>query len=209
MANAAQNDIILVTFFGSVFNQLVMLTHHYKIFSIVGEINILDVQDDVLAAVKAGGGFDIETPYTGCLTGAYSCTKIRAQRVYPSRARFSETPGTLSGTLGAAQVTNVSGAIELFTESAGRSQLATKHIGPMDPSPDSTSSGTWDLLAINALAGLRDQLLEPITVALGNVDLLPVIFHRGAVSPKFDTITDGTVQDTVRVQRTRTVGHGK
>lgn len=209
MPNAAQNDIILVTFFGSVFNQLTMLTHTYKIFSIVGVIDVLDVQEAVCAAVKSAGPHDIETPYSGCLMDGWQCTAIRAQRIYPSRARYSEVPGTEGGALEGGQASNIAGAIELFTDNAGRSQISVKHIGPMSAEGVTGINGTWTLAALNALSGLRDQLLEPITVLAGAVDLLPVIFHRAAVSPKFDTLTDGTVKDTIRTQRTRTVGRGK
>jgi len=209
MANAAQNDILLVTFFGRVWSQLVMLTHTYKIFSITGTIDIIDVQEALLDAVKSGGADDIESPYANCLIDAWQCTAVRAQRIYPTRARYSEVPGSEGGALESGQVSNVAGVIQLVTDSAGRSQISLKHVGPMSPEMVTASNGAWTAGALVPLGLLRDALLAPVSVLAGAVDLLPVIFHRGSVSPKFDTITDGTVQTTTRTQRTRTVGRGK
>lgn len=208
MANAAQGDVILVTFVGQIYQQRTMLTLPYAIFSITGTHNILDVQDALLAALKAGGAEDFETAYAACLTDGWASEEIWAQRIYPTRARRNQTPGTLDGTLGAGVVSNVAAVIEMWTEKAGRDQIANKHIGPMDPGDPSASSGRWTNVALSPLGLLRDAILEPVTILAGAVDLLPCIYHKASVSPKFDYLVAGTVHDTTRTQRTRTIGKG-
>lgn len=202
------NDVVQVTWRGECFGQRILLTHNYLI---LGDYNAATsvTQDltDILNQVKAAGAFDVTTSYLACLAPDYTLHFMRAQRIKAIRSSYVEQvvaalPGTWAG---AATVANDSAALTLRTASAGRSQRATKHIGPI---ADNASAAGLIVVGMGPkLTALGNKLIQAFAPAGSGSVVTPIIYHRGTGT--FDVTDRFILGDQSRVQRRRTVGLGE
>lgn len=205
----AIGDIFLTTWLGSCFSQRIMLTHTYEISALTGATDEMLVSEDITGRLTTVGADIMETAYRQCLPIQYTLISVSAQKIYPTRYRSYVRSRNLGGLSGVnANTANVAACISLHSDLAGRSHIANKHIGPIATVGDWVDDGALGSDANAALIQLRDQMLENVTAA-GWYTATPCITHRGAVVPKADYVTGGSVKPYARVQRRRTVGLGE
>jgi hypothetical protein len=201
-------DLIMTTWRGICFGQRIIMARPYKISGDFPAINSYNQDMQlILAAIVAAGVNDVQTPYLACLPPQYTLQEVRAQRLKPTRNAY--VPNTFAGAVGtnanAATVANDAAAITYRTALAGRSQVATTHVGPM---PDAASAAGLITAAQRALLSALGTVLTTSFVPPTSGSLVvPVIWNRKLNTTEF--ITNFRLGDASRVQRRRTVGIGE
>lgn len=202
------DDLVRVDYRGQCYGQRIILTTCYRVttaFTAGGTVNA-DLAL-ILNAVGIGGtGLQAES-YMACLQNAYSLLEIRAQLVNPTRSAYRSIFYTEENTGGAGvgTVANDSAAVTFRGPLAKRSNVATKHIGPV---PDSASANG---LLTNAYKSLLNTFIDKMNDNVSPISnpgvLTPVI--QTAAAPFYANIIDARIGDQSRVQRRRTVGLGE
>lgn len=205
------NDVYQVLMVGRCLQQLIILTHYYRVVTFDVGVTDDQIRDTLLTKVRAGaGGSDIlESKYLDCMPSNYVLTYIQSQKVSVGRRRAAQatrgTPGTVADS---ATTANLASTITLTTELAGRNQQATKHVGPLPNGSDQFEDGLINPLYGALLSAFRARLLTGVVDIPLSLQLAPCIYHKPG--PVFSTdVIDGSIGDTVRVMRRRTVGVGK
>lgn len=200
------NDKVLVTFKGRSYGQRILLTLWYECIRAApgGESLNLSMQK-LRSLIKAGGAFDIETPYMKVLGNDYTLLEIKTQVIAPTRAIYFTQAITNVGNGGDQSVANDSAALTLRCDLAGRKFVGTKHIGPV---PDGASvSGLLTVGYKADLSNLGDALVLPLTPLAPDAQYRPILFHRADLTSS--PVTSFAIGDQSRVQRRRTVGLGE
>lgn len=201
------NDIIQSTFRGLCFGQQIILDLTFQIFGDFPVGNSVSTDLDLInAAIAPGGVQNIVTPYLACLPAQYSLLELRSQLIFPTRSAYRQVAfvGAVGTDPGAATVANDSAALTLRTEKSGRSQVATKHIGPV---PDNVSAAGLIVAAYKlSLAALGAKLVTSFVPPTSGSLVVPVIYHRQTNTT--DLVNQYILGDQSRVQRRRTVGVG-
>lgn len=203
-----QGAVVSLSHVGYQDGQTVMLTHHWR----VNYVTLPTIEANIAIGLlheelnADDGLFD---KYTNALSIDIGGIEPSYQVIYP--VRFSRQPmettfdqGILEGT---AMPPNVSAAITLRSDFAGRGEVATKHIGALP------------VLAVNNglivddhrgfYAEIAQKLIEVITVESDatEIEFIPVIYKRSA--PNESPVLKGySIPVTSRVMRRRTVGLG-
>lgn len=204
------NDIIRITYFSTAFNQRILFHMDYRVGNPPTGSGTtqqqLDVLCDLFAATGTGTYLDA---YRGMLGDNVTVNTVRAQVIYPIRSAFEEDVISLAGLSpeGPCTTPNVCAVATFRTALAGRKQISNKHIGPI-------AAAGYDLGRLTSqlqtdLGDFVEKWKLP-AVDANNGGYNPGIYHRAGDGPaqKFDPITAGTGQTTVRVMRRRTVGVG-
>lgn len=207
--SVAANDIILATFEGTCVGQRIMLTHTYRVASITAPpFDERTVCENIAERMSAGGANIIEGPLLNAMPSNYTLTGIHVQKIWPVRFRRFSLPLAAAGAIAnAALSANVSTCLSMHSDEAGRSQVANKHVGPLATAVGWYTGGELTAGYKAVLDALGAALLSDITAA-GWYNIVPTIFHRGDVVPKWNDIVGLVREDTVRVMRRRTVGLG-
>jgi len=206
MPNAG--DIVQITFRSTCLGSRIMLTHYYRLNNSVSGSD----KDFLTSLLNALDPDNPETPgeyYRNCLPSNTVMQEVRGQIIYPVRTAYHSFFFSLQGNWPAvATTTNTAAALTLKTNKAGRSQKATKHIGPLAPDAQTAASlsGTYSA----AVGSLADSLGQSITLGGGAI-CTPIIYHKNADGPanKYDVVTGRYVNPYVRVMRRRTLGLGE
>lgn len=205
----AVGDVFLLTMRGRCNLQRIITTLTYRITAWSGVSDEYNLALGMAQAFAATGLFNMETPYLGVMANNYTLDEIRAQKIRPVRYRYATVSiGNTGAFADNALSSNTSVDITMWAALAGRRYVTTKHIGPTP-----TAVGVYtDGLITNGykvpMLTLRDKMLATWTSAGLGVTMQPTIAHQPPLTG--DTlIADGTVQDTVRVMRRRTVGLGE
>jgi len=204
----AANDIFAVAAIGQYEGQRIMLTHTYTVLSVTGSIGELSFTTSVLDALRgAGGGDKYETLYRDCLPPQYTLLRWVAQKVRPTRFQYQIVTRNVAGLHAADTETgNLAAAVTFRTVLAGRSEVGTKHIGPLPMDVSVTDNGLLTA-AYKAKLELLAQAMETNIVMAGVGTLAPCIQHP--VPPgSYTLIFNHVIGDTVNVMRRRTVGRG-
>jgi len=201
-------DVFQVTFKGSIFEQIIMLTHHLAVAQNDNNLTEQACSDLILAAVKSGGSDDIEGPYAMCLNTSYICEEIWCQKIWPDRFRKRQTAGTEPGQAGAAEVSNLHAAITLQTDFSGRDQQATKQIGPIFTGTTHISDGKLTPAYVSLLEDLGNALIEDLALDTAGFLLDPCVFHGFGATPRFNIVTSFKVHPEIRNSYRRVVGRG-
>lgn len=212
------NDLFLITAEGNCFGQKVILTHGYRVEGVNPGLSESIVTQAMLLKLQAGGGGgdQFQTEYLACLPPDYNLQRWTAQKFYPIRFRRYFATINVAGThAGSTETANLAGTITFATVLAGRSQIATKHIGPL--AFDATTMGDGSLtLAMQTLLNnlaikMEAALLDPSIGLIAK----PIIIHRQldadghVVGYSSTDIWTHQVGDTVNVLGRRTVRRGE
>jgi len=206
--SVAIGDVFLLTLEGDCNDQKIMLTHTYEVTALTGSTDEGVVSEDLAERVSTAGADILETPYLNCMASNYTLLGIHAQKIWPERYRRYTLPRSVAGNIANPALTsNVNAVISLHTTLAGRSQVSNKHVGPAPATAGWFTSGEITVGYKAVLDVLRTALLNAVGAA-GWYTMTPCIFHRADVIPKSDYLSAGSVMNTVRVMRRRTVGVG-
>lgn len=207
MAEALVNQIYLVTLKGTLNQQTIMNTFHYRIFNMpAGGQTVAQVYVHLEDYFEAAGG--IIEKYLACLPTNYSLDVMWVQCVGPTE-RYVKTTALqgLDGTgVGEARTSNLAGVITRTTEKSGRSQVSALHL-PIGGDDTWLAGGSLQPAVRLAMAALCTELVKD-TGDPPNLVLDPVIYHGPPPFAAADFIVKAVPQDTARVMRRRTVGLG-
>lgn len=211
MANIAVGDLVQLSFRGLSFAQQIIMVRNYRMsVAPTATTTVFDFCSNLAVSLNVGGSNSAyRSAYLACLSSSYQLQEIRVQVIKPIRYVAVTAALAVNGTRGVANAASQAGTITMFTEKAGRDQQSSVHIGPI-ASADSIAGVIVPGLN-GALADLRDHLFDTLSPGAGLGVLDPVIWHAGVPGPtiSYDIIEDGTVRDTTRVMRRRTLGVGK
>lgn len=202
-------DVFHLTFVGRCNQQRIMLNLDYEITALTGSTSDILLSDDLCERVTQAGADLLETDFLNTMPANYVLDEVTAQKIYPDRFRMSKNTRGLAGNLANDALTsNVNAVITLYCELSGRKYISNKHVGPAPTTAGWIDDGLVTVGYKAVLNTLKTKFLDAIVV-LGWYTATPVIFHQGDAFPKSDYIVGGTVQDTVRIMRRRTVGLGE
>ena len=207
--SVSANDILLATFKGTCNAQRIMLTHTYRVSSITAPpFDERSVCEDVADRLSAAGADVIETALLNAMPNNYTLNSINVQKIWPVRFRNFELPLAAAGNIAnAALSSNVSTCLSMHSELSGRGQIANKHIGPLATAVGWYTGGELTVGYKAVLDALGAALLSDV-VSAGWYQMVPTIYHRGDVVPKWNDIVGLIREDTVRTMRRRNVGLG-
>lgn len=211
---SAVGDIYQVSAAGTIFGQRVLLTQNYIIVAQDASApdNVVSTSLNLkVSGVAVLGGDVLESKYLALLPPEYTLDFWQAQKVYPIRQAYRRLARAVAGTHAAStEATNQAAVITLRTDTAGRSQIANKHIGPIPQDVAVQDSGLLTAAYKALMTTFANALLEQIDldIDLNTVSLYPCIYHVGEV-PTSSPLTNHVIGDTVRVMRRRTVRVGE
>jgi len=206
----AANDLFQVNMVGSIYNQLIMLTHYYTVLDTPAGVTEAQAMTELLDEIRSGGGADEwETAYRALLPIDYVLQRITAQKIAPIRYRGAFVTRNIAGSHAAGtEAPNQSAALTFVTLLSGRSQQATKKIGPIPQGPTVQANGSLTPEYVTLLGNLGSKMILDLTGAGPGATYSPVIAHRSPVG-SYTLITDAIPQTTIRAVTRRTVGRGK
>jgi len=209
MAAPAIGMITAVSFVGDCNGQRILNTIHYRMTSAWSQATISAYYTAFFNQIKPTGAFDICSTFLDILSQDYTLADMRIQVVYPVRFRSALFHIGAVGTVNdSCSAQNVAMSIEKFTELSGRSQVGRIHVGGLG----STAYNAGFVAGPTRIKGAlwTDKLFLPVFEDLGPGDNRPVLYHPKAnANPKYNDIVGFNVKDTLRTQRTRTVGKGE
>jgi hypothetical protein len=202
-----EGDTWIVTFRGSLFNQLIMNTFHYRV-AYLATPGTTNAKQGVLYGLMNGAG-GMVTKYLACLPDQYVLTRVDIQKIGPYRTVANQTTEGSSGTNGLdALRSNSAYSIERRSELARRFDIGRVQIPATDDSAW-TNNGQVQIAALNALQAFAPYLYNP-QGTLGATDTFQPVLSRIGGGVRINTdLLQATVQSTVRTMRRRTVGVGK
>jgi hypothetical protein len=211
------NSVCQVTMRCTLFNQVVMNVFDYRLDLAGGTVAegaafLSDFND----ALSAGGGF-YET-YIGCLPA--QCVNIEADLQWIDLTRFVKRTFFVNplGSFSHVPTTaNLSAVLQLRGNIADKRSIGTKHIPGLGGTAVAAGLVTAGLLG--QIEEFRDQAV--LDVAVGVRTMTPIIFGRArpsyvnkhgvtipAIPKSYRVVTTGSLHNTARVMRRRTVGLG-
>lgn len=198
--------IIEVTQLTRLCGQTCMNVYHYAVNIASSTPNGVNELTDFLNQHWNAGPGTISEAFLSVIPVSAEVFASYAQAVFPVRARKVVINQAHVGQRDVANQANVQASVTLTADLAGRRYIGGKRV-PMTPldSLDGNLIATYvPVLLLYAVA-----CAEPLAVAIGGGEYVPVIYHRPpAPPPQFSLITDAFVQPTTRVIRRRTVGLG-
>lgn len=205
----AVNDLFRVSIVGECFSQRIMLTHAYALSTVTGAHTESAASLALGGALIVGGTADLISPYAALLPPQYAFLYIRVQKVAPVRFRYEVTNVAGNGTHASnTDASNQAAALEFHTALAGRDQIGVKHIGPIPQDAAVQDAGELAAAYKTLMQTLATNMkLAPSAVG-GNLVWTPVIAHKDPVG-SFTIITNNIVQESIRVQRRRTLRVGE
>lgn len=213
MPTIAQNgDIWELRAEGVCFSQQIILTHHYQLSGVDAGTEDDDVAEALLAQMTSfnAGAATIETPYLNLLPPQYELVRWTAQLVSPVRRSYYEyLLGVVGANAAGTETANQSVAITLAGDTAGRSEVSNRLIGPIPQHADVQQEGYVDNAYKVLLELLVLGLFDKVVNVAPNFTMTPVIYHRNnPVQPSASEIVRSRIGQTIRVHRRRTVGLG-
>lgn len=205
----ALNDIIQVSYLGTVFSQRFMMVTTWRVNDLAapGEY-LVDMQSIASHFASTAAGKPL-VPYLNLLATNATVDVVRAQRIYSPRSAFVEEEVGEAGTSaqGAANTANIAAVVTRKSDNAGRDQLSNTHIGPLATLSVSSGNIQPATIADLELFGL-EWLEEQVIPGASGIELMPVVFHANAAVPTSDDLRTVTVNPRARTMRRRTVGVG-
>lgn len=204
----AVNDVIQVTYFATLFNQVLMTVLHYRVTTapatatpehvVLGSAadNFANVAIEPLSSMKA------------CTSEAVTWTKVRLQKVKPTRSIYAEeivgTDGDVAQTVDTA---NVCASITKRSAKAGRQGVGHVQWPPLAQG-QMVSGSLEPAFQAGVLNDFASALTDVLTVGIAPYEMnLQPCLPGGGADTAFD-IWDCVPQSTVRTMHRRTVGLG-
>lgn len=198
--------IIEITQQGDLCGQTCMSVYHYVVNIASSTPSGVDELMNLMLQHWNAGPATISEAYLSVTPENYTLRRTYAQAVFPVRARKVVLGQAHQGTTIPATTGNVQASVTLTSDLAGRRHIGGKRV-PI--APGLGLDGIIPPLFKVVVDTYAAECAQPLPVAIGGGEYLPVIYHRPpAPPPHFDLITSSFAQDSVRVLRRRTVGLG-
>jgi hypothetical protein len=198
------NDVVEVTFKGTLFEQIVMSVFHYKYIGTVPIANGPGALLTFLTNLSAAG--ELKDTYVACCGPEYTMTEQRAQIVYPTRQVYLSAAVNFPGTnAGACTAPNVSAVVLKSPDQAGHGRTGSLHV----PGVPATGYAGGELTNAYALtmANLATKVAKQTFAVVNAGDMQALIWsHRKPTTPS--VIQGARVNPYVRTMHRRTVGLG-
>lgn len=207
----AANDVIELSFRGSLFGQRILNVMHYYVAAPgtgTPEQQLLALVSDIQAGTGSVAG--LKSHFLDCIAIQYTLDSIRAQRVYPTRTVYQQV---LSGDVGQwttsdCQESNIAASILKRTLTPGRMGL-----GRMQMAGLATDAALQGMLnpanqAVPLAVWAADMLLNYVTSAPA-VTFSPCLYNPTGAGLRFSPLVATVVEDTLRVMRRRTLRVGE
>lgn len=206
----AVNDVVQVTFVGSLFDQRILNVMHYAVTIAAGTTSVegqLALIADAFAASL--GGPDIKDKLLDATCPEYTLLRVRAQRVSPTRSVYRET---LVGDIGlltdTCTASNIAASITKRSNTPGRRGIGRWQLAGMGQSE--YASGTLTpTYKTTFLTPLANQFVVTYIDPTDGFNMVPCIYNPTGTSPFFSRVTAASVQDEVRTMHRRTVRLGE
>lgn len=205
MANVAVNDLFLVTFRGTLYNQAILNTFGFRIISSTVPPSYETFSSELSTALQAVGA--LKDKFLLCSPADYTLQQLWIQRVYPvrmyKRIFVVNAPGALASDAG---TTNLAAVITRRGELANRHNVSTLHVC-IPATLGNVIDGGFTAGLKTALDNLALEMLPNYVLPGGPTEIEPVILQAplGFAAKIIQT----TVQTTPRVMRRRTIGVGE
>lgn len=210
----AVGDVLEIGFEGLVFAQKTLNVRHYVVDTLSGTHTAKERFDAWFNAMINVAG--VATKMQAAAASQWRLMYIRFQRIKPTRYALYKKLVNGAGTdAGGLKTANIAATITLKTDKATveRQQPARGQIGSWHQPAVATNSmidGEITNAYGTTLDALGQALIDPLLNTFGD-SATPVIFHRQGTNALtwYDVLTTFQTQNTVRTQRTRTVGKGE
>lgn len=205
------NDLIIVTFRGTLFGQRVMTTYGWVCTSSTSSNSTLSDQASLTDAIGTDTGTTLLTTYLACLSPSVTVDQVWAQKIFPVRQIRTIRAINMTGTAGINDgASNIAAVISRGTEFGGRSQISNLHL-PGPPTGTELVAGQWQDGYKTTLGLHAAESYDQITVAVtgGSFVLNGAIIHRNGPPGSYNRISRHMVNPVARVMDRRTVGHGE
>lgn len=210
MPTVASGAIIAVSWAGKQNGQTVQTGNHYLVTITSGpDVEVASLMRDLDSFLQGFG--EADDTLADCYTPDVTQIQRRQQVIYPLRyVPFVYESHAPTGTNVLATYTlpqNVSAALTVRSFTAGRHNRGTKHIGGVGDNFTLNGYVTVDGGVKYNLWGVELESQIVLTVDASNITLDPVIYNRAAPADSAG-IFNHSLQNTIRVERRRTVGLG-
>lgn len=204
------SDVVLITAFGTQYNQRIMNTFPYVVD---GPQTGNPITDDLIAvgAEFCGlgvGANDRTTNYLAMFGPEYVLNWVRVQRIAPQRSVLVDiTMGDVGTNASSATTCNLAAVITKRTVLSGRRYVSTSHFGgiPANATVGGNITAAYKVF-VDAFSG---GMLVPLNIPGVGLTLTWGIYHKAGGGPNFDEIIQTLSPTTTRVMRRRTVGLGE
>lgn len=213
----SQNSVCQLTYKGTLFNQVVMNTFHYRLEQSGGIVaDGAAFLDDFFEVLNIPDGFNTLL----MKTWSQAIVNVTVDMQWIDVDRFVKKEQVVVGAGNAAwvtAVTNLAATIELRGDMADKRGRGIKHLPGIGGT--AVNAGKLEPAVVAAVRNFGEIAIIPVVVAQRTMN--PIIFGRarpgytkpdGTVMPplpkSYRPITAFSVPDTVRVMRRRTVGVG-
>lgn len=207
MAGLNVGDIVAVSAVGTCLAQRVLATMLYRVSGPSTSGDVLTALQNVADFYKNNGATAWVTAYLAAAPQNYTCTLVRAQRIWPTRSIYRDSADGRPGTIASnAETCNLTCVITKRTEDGTRKGIGRLHTAPLPPTAQ--SAGLISALFTPLATALRDKLILASTIVGDATVMGPVLWNRVAPS-LYKPLFAGTVQDTIRTLRRRTLRVGE
>lgn len=197
-------DVLLVTYKGSLADQIIMTTFHYGMSTVTGAPTQDAVATEVLTKLSAVGGQNER--FLNCCPDNYNLDEVWVQFILDTRYRKKVGFPNVGGNFGfQAYGTNQAGVISRFGPAANRRNQGNIHI-PIGASASWLLDGKI-IPAWRTAANLLAPFLYNPQVLATTGTISPILIH-GTSKLNAIPLVSAQVQETARVMRRRTVGVG-
>lgn len=207
----SQNDLLLLTFRGTLFGQRVMTQYGFVCTSSSSANDVLADQQQLADNVSTDTGTQILGTYLACLSPALVVNQIWVQRIWPTRQIRTIKTVNLAGQRGInTDTANVAAVITRRTNLSGRDQISNLHL-PGPPMDADLVAGVWQAGVLGAYGAHAAESYDSITVPVtgGSYTVRGCIIHRTGAPGAHTLITSHLVNQFARTMRRRTVGLGE
>lgn len=209
MPGLAINDVVQVSFRGTLFGQKMLTILHYSV-NVVGTGTVeSQLQELANALTIDNAGVNLVTDYLAAIGPSFSLDTIRCQRVDPTRSVYQVSTANLNGTFATDCTTaNIAASLLKRTATPGRRGLGRVQL-PGVPAAAYTGGNLTNAYLTTELSNLCQDLMAGLTTPVSAVSMQPCIFNPGAAGSHFSPIVTVTPQETVRVMHRRTLFVGE
>jgi hypothetical protein len=202
------DDILEITFRGSLFGQTILNVTHYVV-NVTGAGNTLDQLQEIATDI---GNDTVTSPilidWRPAVTNQFTFDEVRVQRVYPARTIYMRSLPNVQGQyVGTCPSANIAASIQKRGVNSGRTSNGRIQIAGVPR--EGMVDGEIDIAGYGVLlAQLRDKLALGQTTTLTPITIVPVIFNPNLPNPKYQLISSWLVQTTLRTMHRRTLRLG-
>lgn len=205
MAGLNINDVIEITYQGTILGQRVLNVLHYFVDAPSTDPSYLSALSHLLGNFKAGA-VSPTIAFLNAVAQNYNLDTLKGQVVYPTRKAYVLNNVDLPGLIGSnCTAQNLSGVITKRTSVGTRKGVGALHMPALPP------TGYADGLITNAqrtlYGAVQACLLNPFTDSLETTRIEPCLWSRSSPGTVLG-LTATQLQPEVRTMRRRTIGRG-